>query len=136
MAPAQESSHPGRRVGQMLEGQHPLVRSTVVQDADRPALLNGPVGYNAALVPATGPCHQRMEERAELGAPKRAELGVSTFAVMAAGWDQKDIDRCLVLAQYKGRGFTNDEELSWLHLPPEWYDTVEQSGAHTHTYGG
>ena len=42
------------------------------------------------------------------------------LAAMAAGWGNNEIDRCSIQAHYKQFGYTNDEEMEWLHIPEGW----------------
>ena len=42
------------------------------------------------------------------------------LAAMAAGWGNNEIDRCIIQAHHKHVGYTNDEEMEWLHIPEGW----------------
>ena len=50
-----------------------------------------------------------------LGAWDGAEL-----AAMAAAWDAAAIDRCIIQAHFAQRGYIDDEEIGWLHIPEDW----------------
>ena len=45
---------------------------------------------------------------------------VSDLSVMAAGWRQVDIDRCIIQAPYGVNGYAHDDEMEWLHVPEDW----------------
>ena len=62
-----------------------------------------------------------------------ADAEAGALAAMASGWQQQDIERCLIQARYKNRGFTNDEEISWLHIPQKWWDAVQMEEPHSPT---
>ena len=50
----------------------------------------------------------------------RGGLNASDLSVMAAGWRQVDIDRCIIQAHYGVNGYANDDEMEWLHVPEGW----------------
>ena len=59
--------------------------------------------------------------------------GASSPSEMAVGWQQVDMERCLVQACYRRRGVANYEEVTWLHLPQGWQVAAGRDEAHTRT---
>ena len=80
-----------------------------------------------------------MAEAQDVGATSTSALVVAlanatSFTLAeAAGWQQGDIEKCLIQAQHRRRGFSNDEERVRLHSPRGWCGSVDQEDAHSPT---
>ena len=42
------------------------------------------------------------------------------LAAIAAGWNDAEIERCIIQAHYAHAGYEACEEISWLHVPDDW----------------
>ena len=61
------------------------------------------------------------------------KMHANALVAMAFGWHQQGIERCLIQACYRIRGFSDDDEISWLHVPHDWRGGSQSANPHTPT---